>query len=326
MTSLRDELVGHGTLLILALLGLAIYSTTYGLVYSMSSTTVVAVIEMYMIYAHLAVAGACGALQLVVPVLLHQTTPVPHLAATQSALFLGVALSVTLLASACMGSATGHECALYFGAAVLPRLAAAGAATWAWIVYLASLGCQAQIEGLGGLTAAAAMSWVPWLVASTAAATCGDPWRVLVCGGVSVALSANATASTVSADCSNLDLGLWLSALGLLLGEIASWLPYGGARLVGAILSTIAVLTAWLAQPSDVAVPVPVAYHSCLLILTLAAVVYEGWLLLRAVRTHHHPHHRGGKRKHDSDVEAPLLPVTASTDAPWLALAARKAQ
>lgn len=317
--TLREELVGHGTLVILALLGLALYSTTYGLIYSVATQSVVAVLEMFMIYAHLAIAGACFATQLVLPVVLHGTEPVPHLAATQSALFLGVALSVTLLAGACMGSSTGHECALYFGAAMLPRLAAVGAATWAWIAYLASLGCQGEIEGLGGLTAALVMAWVPWSIAQTAASTCGDAWRVLVCGGVSVELSANATASTVAADCSNLDLGLWLSAIGLLLGEIASWTPYAGARLAGALLAGVAVLVAWLAQPADVAVPVPTPYHVCLFALTLAAAVFEGWTLLRGSRRRRRP------RAHaEDDAEAPLLPTT--TGAAWPFGVARKRQ
>ena len=334
--ALRNELVGHGTIVVLALLGLAIYSTTYGLIYSMSTSNVVATLEMFMIYAHLAVACACGAAQLVLPIVLHLTEPIPHLASTQCAIFLGIALSVSLLAGACMGSATGNECALFFGAAMLPQLAAAGAATWAWIVYLASLSCQTKIEGLGGLTAAAAMSWVPWVIAKTAVATCGDEWRVLLCGGVNVALAPNATttASQVAADCSNLDLGLWVSAAGLLLAEIASWIPYAGARLVGALLGCLGALVAWLAQPSDVAVPAaPVPYHVCVFALALSAAVYEAWLLLRASSSRRSStrKHRGARlaasrsnAEEDShninsdsdqggDAENPLLPTSSSS-------------
>ena len=196
--SLRDELVGHSTLAVLALLGMALYSTTYSLTFmGSSSTPVVAVLEMWMVSTHLLSAGVCCVGQALVVSVFDLRHPVAHVAEAQTAMFLGVALSVTLLSASCVSSVTGNECAVYYGAAALPRFAAVGAASWSWILYAASLGCQSWsatddddadedkdedkdddddderprggrlslgLSGRSGLTAAATMAWIPWCV------------------------------------------------------------------------------------------------------------------------------------------------------------------
>ena len=207
----RAELVGHATLIVLALLGTALYSTTYSLLQTSTQTHIVAAIEMWATSTHLLSASACYVAQALFG-------PLPHVARTQTALFLGVACTVSLFAAACVGDDGGAVyCAMYFGGAALPRFAAIGAAAWSWIMYVSSLG--SQLDGtidLGvGLVSAASAALVPWLVAQTLVGSCGDGWRLLLCSSVSVTLSRDGTQSTIQADCGNLDTGLALAGLGV---------------------------------------------------------------------------------------------------------------
>ena len=220
----RDEMAGHATLAIMALLGTLLYSTTYALIYSSSSSnnstsSIVAVLEMWMTGVHLLSACACCALQGLLVALVGLDRPVPYLARAQTAAFLGIAAAVTELSWDCLGNTAA--CVPYFGAAVLPQLAATGALVWSLLMYASSLGAQPWTGdlplslGFGGeeaLLAAAVMGFVPWAVLQTLVATCGDAWRVQLCSAVVVTTNANVTASSIAADCGHLDTNLYLSA------------------------------------------------------------------------------------------------------------------
>jgi hypothetical protein len=305
--ALREELVGHCTLAVLGLLGLGFYSATYAVLYTLSPSSkqtrmVPAVLEMWMAYTHLASAGACCALHLVLATVMRATRPVPHLSEAQSALFLGVALTVTLFGTTCIGGGQG-ECALYFGAAALPRIAAVGAVTWAWLMYLGSLACQTTLGRMEPLTSATVVAWVPWLMARTAVSVCGDPWRMQVCASVSVRLVANATQSMIQADCGVLDIGLWVLGLGVTLGAAGAWMPYAGLRLGGAALAGVAIVTAWSLQPTDAPRVAPSgAYYGTLLGLTLVGALHDLWHALGA---------RRNKRPKKTSGQRPPAPTTA---------------
>jgi hypothetical protein len=178
--SIREELVGFCTLAVMALLGMALYSGTYSLVYASIGVNepTVAILEMWMTFVHLFAAVACCVLQGLYAGLLKQRNSVlPHLAEAQTSLFLGVACAVTILGNNCLQHG---ECAAYYGAASFPRLAAAGSMAWVWVMYATSLGCQSWSKGvtLGfndkqGLTAAAAMLMLPCTVNAKLSTTCG---------------------------------------------------------------------------------------------------------------------------------------------------------
>ena len=107
----RDEMAGHATLAIMALLGTLLYSTTYALIYSSSNnsnTSIVAVLEMWMTGVHLLSACACCALQGLLVALVGLDRPVPYLARAQTAAFLGIAAAVTELSWDCLGNTAAY--------------------------------------------------------------------------------------------------------------------------------------------------------------------------------------------------------------------------
>ena len=337
--SARDEIVGHATLAVLALLGMLLYSTTYALLYATtgaSSTPTTATLEMFMVTVHLASACGCCLVQTLVVSLLQLRAPIPYVAQAQTSVLLGVAGAVGALGDSCIRSATGAECAVYFGAAAIPRLAAAGAITWSLVVYSASLGAQPWtggaislgVHGREGLAAAAVMGLVPWSIQRALVGVCGDAWRLQLCTGVSVVTDANVTTSTVQADCGNLDTGLLL-ATGLgLLSLVLSWIP-GSRRLgnvpalVGAAVGTLSPVVAWSTQPGDVRTPVPGAFFVICACFAGSSLISLGWAaLMRAAAARRR--RRGARGGYSSVVatNAPFLfqpsppPTTAFLRAP----------
>ena len=139
------ELTGHTALCLVSLVGFFVYTASYSLVYRLSSNggrlKPVAVVEMWMVLTHLLCAGATCVLLAVFGL---------RTAEYQTGLFLGVALAVTTCALGCLQqqSDAGY-CNAYFPAAAWAPIAAAGAIAWAWIVYVASLGCQPAYVSLG---------------------------------------------------------------------------------------------------------------------------------------------------------------------------------
>ena len=176
----REQMVGLCTLAAMALLGMALYSGTYSMIYASIGISVptVAILEMWMTSVHLFAAVGCCLLQgLYAGVLNKRDVAIPHLADAQTALFLGVSCAVTILGNECVQYG---ECAAYYGAASFPRMAAAGSIAWAWIMYLSSLGCQDWERGLTlgfngkeALTAASVMVLLPIHVMAKLHSTCG---------------------------------------------------------------------------------------------------------------------------------------------------------
>jgi len=182
MDSTRDELVGFCTLASMGLLGMALYSGTYSLIYASIgiSTPPVAILEMWMTTVHLMSAAGCCVLQgIYVSMFKKSNTVLPHLSEAQTSLFLGVACAVTILGNNCLQYG---ECATYYGAASFPRIAAAGSVAWAWVMYVSSLGCQSWTKGglsMGfsdkqGVTAASVMLMLPCTVGAKLNAVCGE--------------------------------------------------------------------------------------------------------------------------------------------------------
>ena len=130
------------------------------------------------------------------------------------------------------------------------------------------------------------------LIEGTLVETCGDAWRVHLCGGVSVVLDAGATESVVTADCGHIESALGLATAGALLALTLTWvggivLPKrsGLFCLVGALVYAACLLIAWSVQPEGVALAPPQSYHAAGLCLALAAVLSEGWRLFYARTT-----------------------------------------
>jgi hypothetical protein len=278
---LREELVGHGALIALALVGVALYSTTYSLLQASTQTRVAASLELWLVTTHLASGVACYAVQALLG-------PIACVAPTQSALFLGMACTMTVLAAECTG-ASAYYCAMYFGGAALPQLAAVGAAAWAWIMYASSLACQtmAAIDLGGGLVASAAMALVPWVCAQSLANACGDGWRVLLCGNVKVTLTQGGTGTSITTDCGNVDSGLAMAGLGvgmLLLAWVGALLGAFLRRDVRPVTRSLTAcllgLSPYLAQSvagADARVsPTPASYPLVAMALAACTLLYYG--------------------------------------------------
>ena len=75
---MREEMVGHVSTGGMALLGLAVYSGTYSITMaSGASPRVVPVLEMWMLFTHLACSGACILIQLLAVGVLGKSTGIP---------------------------------------------------------------------------------------------------------------------------------------------------------------------------------------------------------------------------------------------------------
>jgi hypothetical protein len=87
-------------------------------------------------------------------------------------IYFGVACGVTILGNDCIQYG---RCELYFGAAAVPRIAAAGAAAWAWVMYAVAF------DGVpNGFVSALAMAMVPLAIETKTVMACGDKWRDLL--------------------------------------------------------------------------------------------------------------------------------------------------
>ena len=325
-TNSRDEIVGHCTLCVLALLGMALYSLTYSLVYMGSdSTPVTAVLEMWMITTHLISAATCCIVQILFVSVLADFLdgPIHQIAEAQTALFLGIAMAVTILGNSCIqANNTGAECGIYFGAAALPRISAAGTAAWSWVMYISSLGCQQWsakkgkllslgIGGLAPLTVTATMLLLPLLITSKLSSTCGGDifplggWSALVCSNNSYVVDSNnnksfdlnsssLTTTTTTTDCSNLSTGKTLGITTLVIGLFLAW---GGnilssfsknwskiPSILGTTFMMLGPLCVWATQGNASIVP-PVSYHVTATCFSAITFVSELWQLIPSSAT-----------------------------------------
>ena len=269
--ALRDEIVGYATLAAMSLLGMLVYSATYAIIYSASSVPTVAPLEMWMVWTHLICAcGTCVG-QVLLTNIMRADHGIRHLAQAQTALFLGIAASVTALSFGCMNDPS--LCAVYFGAAAIPRLAATGAIVWAWFMYGSSLGAQpwdSLTLGLSGtepLLANAAMAITPWMIARTLVTTCGDAWRLQLCSGVRVTVNAAVTASTITASCGYMDTGLGIGGAAMAVGLVLGWMGEALHPIFGVLAGFVVAIGSLTLgyggiRPADVRTPfVPSAYY-----------------------------------------------------------------
>jgi hypothetical protein len=144
------------TVLVMALIGMTVYSTTYALMYAATAVATVPVLEMWMVTTHV----TCATLSVLFS---------SHNVRITHSIFMGVACGITILGNDCIQYG---NCDLYFGAAAVPRLAAAGAIAWAWVMYVVSF------DGLPDtFIAAMSMSMVPLAIEAKTVAACGDKWR-----------------------------------------------------------------------------------------------------------------------------------------------------
>jgi hypothetical protein len=144
---LKDELVGHSTLVVLAIIGLAFYSLSYSLMYaSSSSVPVVAVLEMWMVSSHLSVAGLSLILQSIGVKYAKINAPLPFVASVQTSIFLGISLVVSITAVSCI-QGENAICKGFYGASVFPSISSVISLGWSWVMYISSLGCQTWNTG-----------------------------------------------------------------------------------------------------------------------------------------------------------------------------------
>ena len=148
-TSNKNALIGHTSLCLMSLIGYFIYTASYSAVNQFkttSSTKPVAVVEMWMVLTHLIASVVTCCIEALFTT---STTVTVSLSEAQTSLFLAVALAVTLSSAVCWQSSSWVACTAYFPAAIWPQVAAAGAMAWAWVMYVASLGCQISYISLG---------------------------------------------------------------------------------------------------------------------------------------------------------------------------------
>jgi len=206
---LKEELVGHCTLSVLSLIGFAIYSLTYSLVYATKEgMAVVACLEMWMVTSHLVISLLSTGIQGMGVAVLRIREPLPHVASAQTSLFLGIATTTTIIGILCLNEPKKYAAA-FFGAAAFPQLSAVGTFAWAWVMYVSSLGAQTWSGGgftmgltdYGCLCASTTIMLTPLSIISKLRVTC-DPIRenrvlrslckndkVILCGGSWLALA-----------------------------------------------------------------------------------------------------------------------------------------
>ncbi len=232
--------------------------------------------------------------------MLQLSEPVKHVAEAQTALFLGVAAAVGTLSLGCIGSSTATEsaeCGVYYGSAAVPRLAAVGAVVWSLLLYTSSLGCQSWgsggvslgLSGASGLTATATMVSVPWVIHGALVRTCGDAWRMHLCAAVHIQVDATVTTSTVTADCSHIDLSLGVALAIALFALLLAW--FGGLMrtaqrrlfftLLGACASVLGVFVVWAMQPAGVRVAPPASFFAVCAFFSGTTLISSAGRLLR---------------------------------------------
>jgi hypothetical protein len=117
----RSELTGHTALCLVTLVGFFVYTSSYSLVYhvfkSGATAKPVAVLELWMVFTHLLTSGVTCVVYAVFTI---------RTADLQTAVFLGVALAVTMCSAACIQDSA--QCTIFFPAAAWAPLAAAGLA------------------------------------------------------------------------------------------------------------------------------------------------------------------------------------------------------
>ena len=223
----NDELVGQLTMVLMTLFGMLLYSLVMGL---LTIGNGVAVLELSMVWAHLIVALVCTIMQLGITPMMPDGF-FPGLSYAQSALLADIAMGITWASVSCC---TYGECAGYFPAALFPKASAIAATTWAWIIYVASMGAQSNTQQS----------------LSMAFTTPAGAWTTLTAAAVTpaLALRRSAACSTQQAPDAAWIWALFgaciLAQLGLAVATHAAEETPWGAKLAGGIAQLVALGTA----------------------------------------------------------------------------------
>ena len=93
---LREELTAHVSVAFMSLIGLAVYSGSYSVTMAMGvSAQASPVLEMWVVFSHLASSLACLVLQVLTAGILNCDGAVPHVGTSQVSVFLGIACAAT---------------------------------------------------------------------------------------------------------------------------------------------------------------------------------------------------------------------------------------
>ena len=99
---------------------------------------------------------------------------------TQVAIFLGLACSMTCIASDCLNGSS-FDCQIYYPASIYPPISAVCGIVWSWLMYFAALGVAGGANGFsiglhksGGIYAACVMGMLPPNVLASLIDLCGD--------------------------------------------------------------------------------------------------------------------------------------------------------
>ena len=99
---------------------------------------------------------------------------------TQVAIFLGLACSMTCIASDCLNGSS-FDCQVYYPASIYPPISAVCGIVWSWLMYFAALGVAGGANGFsiglhksGGIYAACVMGMLPPNVLASLIDLCGD--------------------------------------------------------------------------------------------------------------------------------------------------------
>ena len=99
---LREELAAHVSVAFMSLIGLAVYSGSYSVTMAMGvSAQASPVLEMWVVFSHLASSLACLVLQVLTAGILNCDGCVPHVGTSQVSIFLGIACAATCASAGC---------------------------------------------------------------------------------------------------------------------------------------------------------------------------------------------------------------------------------
>ena len=246
----RNALIGHSALCLMSLLGFLLYTATYSVVYMVRAEgKPIAVLEMWMVLTHLLLSLLSCAIRA-----MGGNNTVSEV---QSAIFLAVSLAHTGLGTACMQDSL--YCSIYYPAAAFPPLAASGSIAWAWVMYIASLGCQTGSSvslGLGkrgSIIAAGVMGLLVPQVLSTLNTTCATAkWKLQCSQGASCNIPLNVILILVSlilSQASEYFTNFWvgivveMASVAFLCIDILAIISVGKSGAMGIYIASMVVLS-----------------------------------------------------------------------------------
>ena len=282
----REALNGHTALCLMSLLGFVLYTATYSVVYMIKTQgKPVAVLDMWMVLTHLFTSILTCAIRTMT--IINSSDSNSPMAEAQSAIFLAVALSVTGIGTGCLQE--NLVCLIYYPAAALPQLAAAGSIAWAWVMYVASLGCQIPSDNIGislglgnrgAITTVSLMGLVVPQIISALGNTC-DKWK-----------------GQCSQAACNVALNISLVIFALILSHAGHWFSM---PIVSTVLHLASVIFIWI----ELLVVVSVGKSATMNLFTWSMGILTVFPILSASSTLLKSWIRGGKR-HSRKPASPI--------------------